>query len=175
MKTLLAFSILVLVAFGQGSHTLALAVTLEFLPASQMVGLGRPVSVDVVISGLAAGGPSSVGAFDLDVSFNPSILSSTGVRFGQFLGGPGEVLTTSSLGRGVIDLAAVSFLSPQELNALQPARFSLASLDFSPLREGTTPLSFSQAVIADAFGGTLATTVSGGIANVAASEPASSS
>jgi hypothetical protein len=148
---------------------------LEFLPALQTAGLGQPVSVDVVISGLAAGGPPSVGAFDLDVSFNPTIFSSTGVRFGQFLGNPGlgEVLTISSPARGVIDLAAVSFLSPEELNALQPARFSLASLDFSSLREGTSPLAFSQAIIADAFGGTLATTASGGIVNVAAPEPSS--
>jgi hypothetical protein len=175
MKTLLSFTILIVVALSQGSRTSVLAVTLEFLPASQMIGLGQSATVDVIISGLAAVGPPSVGVFDLDVTFNPAILSSTGVRFGDLLGKPvlGEALTTSSSARGVIDLAAVSLLSPEELNALQPARFSLASLDFSSLREGTSPLSFSQALMADAFGGILETTASGGIVNVAAPEPSS--
>ena len=159
MRTLLCFTMLILVALCQGNNTLALAVTLEFSPTSQIVDPGKPVTVDVVISGLAAGGPPSVGAFDLDVSFNPAILSSTGVTFGHSLGNPGlgEVLTASSLVPGVIDFAAVSLLSSEELDALQPARFSLANLAFSPVGVGTSRLTFSQVIVADTFGVTLDT------------------
>ncbi len=69
-------------------------VVLDFVPASQTVPVGQSVTADVVISGV--GRPPSVGAFDLDVSFDPTILSPTGVPvFGLFLGNPGplEALT----------------------------------------------------------------------------------
>lgn len=175
MKRRLGFTLLALVALYQGSQTLALAVSLEFVPMSQTVASGQPVNVDVVISGLGPlFGPPSVGAFDLDVSFNPAILSPTQVAFGEFLGNPntGEALTVSQFTPGVIDFAAVSLLSPEGLDALQPDRFSLAILSFNSLALGTSPLSFSQVIVADAFGKTLDTDSRAGSVNVAP-EPSS--
>src|SRR5262245_9225206 len=71
------------------------AVSLEFSPSAQTVAAST-VSVDVVVSGLAAGGPPSVGSFDLDVTFDPTVLSPIGVTFGPLLGDPnlGEALAT---------------------------------------------------------------------------------
>ncbi len=135
--------------------------------------MGQPVTVDVVISGLGAGAPPSVGAFDFDVSFNPGILSPTGVSFGPFLGNPDlfEALTSFALTPVLVDFAEVSLLLPAELDALQQATFTLATLSFDTLALGTSPLTFSQVVVADAFGGKLIPSVGGGSVNVIVSEP----
>jgi hypothetical protein len=150
-----------------------LAITVDFVPSTQSVGVGQPVAVDVVISGLTAGAPPSVGAFDLDVSFNAGILSPTGVTFGPFLGDPAllEALTSVAVTPGLVDFAEVSLLLPAELDALQPASFSLATLSFDALMAGTSPLTFSQVAIADAFGATLTASVSSGSINVVVPEP----
>ena len=66
----------------------------------------------------------------------------------------------------MIDFAAVSLLSPGELAALQPARFSLASLSFNSLALGTSSLTFSQTIVADAFGNTLDVSARDGSVNV---------
>jgi hypothetical protein len=150
-----------------------LAITVDFVPTAQSVGVGQPVTVDVVISGLTAGAPPSVGAFDLDVSFNSGILSPTGVTFGPFLGDPAllEALTSVVATPGLVDFAEVSLLLPAELDALQPASFALGTLSFDTLARGTSPLTFSQVVLADAFGGTLTPSVGGGTINVVVPEP----
>src|SRR5437899_519027 len=68
--------------------TPALAISLDFVPSLETVFVGQPVIVDIVISGTVAGGPPSIGAFDLDVSFDPHNLRSTAASFGPFLGIP---------------------------------------------------------------------------------------
>gem|GEM_PF-885356 len=138
-------------------HTAAaVAVSLDFVPSSQEVQVGQPVSVDIFISGLGEGIPPSVGAFDLDVSFDPAILSPTGVAFGPFLGIPFvDALVDANFPPGVIDLAEVSLLPSADLDLLQPAAFPLATLFFDTLALGTSPLIFSQVIVDDAFGGKL--------------------
>ena len=61
-------------------------ILLSLVPSSATVTTGNTVNVNVSISGLS--NPPSVGAFDLDVGFNPAILSPTTVTFGSFLGEP---------------------------------------------------------------------------------------
>ncbi|MGH7392263.1 MAG: hypothetical protein ACREM3_22815 [Candidatus Rokuibacteriota bacterium] len=152
MKTLFRFGLVVALG-GLLEVTPALAVSLGFVPASQTAGVGESVSVDVVVSDLGAGSAPSLGAFDLDVSFDPLILAPTSVTFGPFLGDEGlvEALTSFTLLPGVVDLAEVSFLLPAELDALQPASFTLATLFFDTLGVGTSPLTFAQALLDDAF------------------------
>ena len=115
------------------------------------------VVVDIVISGLGSGVPPSVGTFDLDVSFDPSILSPTNVTFGPFLGDPdlAEALTNSNFLPGVVDFAELSLLSPSELDVLQPGAFSLATLAFDTLGPGSSPFVFTQIIVDDAFGNKL--------------------
>jgi len=113
------------------------------------------VVVDVVVSGL--GRPPSVGAFDLEVVFDPVILSSTGVTFSSFLGDAVllEALTDFRFLPGSVELAEVSLLLSAELDALQPANFTLATLSFSALTSGSTTLTFSEITLDDAFGNLL--------------------
>ncbi len=100
-------------------------------------------SVDVVVSGLSSAN-EIVAAFDLDVTYDPSILTATGVTFGTLLGDPalfeadnGVVLTS-----GRIDFWALSLLSDADLVLLQPDSFSLATFSFQTLGAGTTDLLF---------------------------------
>lgn len=151
MRTLIRATLLCMVSLW-ASPALALPVTLEFVPSSQTVRVGQPVSLDVMIAGL--GRPPSVGALDLDVSFNPTVLLPTGVTFGSFLGDVdlGEALTAFTLSPEMVDVAAVSLLLPGELDARQPSVFPVARLSFTTLAVGTSPLIFSQVVVDDAFG-----------------------
>ncbi len=119
------------------AHSVAAAI-ITLTPASLTASPGSPVTLDVSISGL---GGNTLGAFDLDVGFDPAILSPTTVVFGPFLGDPAllEALTSFSFATpGVVDFAQVSFLPPADLAALQPASFSLATLSFNAIAAGTT-------------------------------------
>jgi hypothetical protein len=161
MKTAVLFVLIFCGGIGLGSPQ-ALAVTLEFEPAFSGVAVGQQAIVDVVISGLAQ--PPSVGTFDLDVGFDPMVLSPVAVDFGVFLGDPGlgDALTSVALLPAVIDFAEVSLLSPALLDQLQPARFPLATISFNVLTAGTSPLFFSQTIVDDAFGEKLDVEARGG-------------
>ena len=118
-----------------------------------MVGLGTSITVDIEISGLTAAG-EIVSAFDLDVLYDPTILSATNVTFGPFLGDPFlDLLTGFSFpGPGVVDFAALSFLFDSELATLQSDTFVLASLSFDTIGVGTSSLTLVLDAINDVKG-----------------------
>ncbi len=138
----------------------ALAITLDLVPTTPAVIAGDSLDVAVVIAGTVAAGAPSIGAFDLDVDYDPAILMPTNVVFGPFLGDPDpfafETFTNLLFLPGVVDLAEVSLRSPADLDALQPDSFILAILSFSALASGNAVLSFSQTELSDAFGNKLA-------------------
>ena len=156
MKKLIWLGVVVGVSGLLGASP-ALAISLDLVPSSPTVFQGHSVDVAVVISGLVAGGPPSVGAFDLTVSFDPAILSPTSVTFGRFLGNPDllEALAGFNFLAGFVEFAEVSLLSSAELDTLQPASFTLATLSFTALESATTTLAFSQITVDDAFGNLL--------------------
>ena len=133
------------------------AVFLSLVPSSATVTTGNTVNVNVFISGV--GDPPSVGAFDLNVGFDPAILAPTGVTFGAFLGDPTlfEALTAFDFGTpGRVEFAEVSLLLPSELDALQRSGFLLAILSFSAIGNGTSPFFFAgNQIVDDAFGNKL--------------------
>ncbi len=138
----LLFLLMTTLVFGAWGN--AQAVSLNFVPSSQTVGIGMPVSVDVQISGLGTAG-EIVSAFDLDVTYNPAVLAATNVTFGPFLGDPFffEALTDFNLSTaGIVDFSELSLLFDFELESLQPDTFVLASLDFDAIGAGTSGLSF---------------------------------
>jgi hypothetical protein len=106
------------------------------------------LTTDIILSGLPAGG--IVSAFDFDVLYNPAALaglSGVSVSFGSWLGDVGkyEVLQSSVLSSGLIDLASVSLLSDLALQSRQnPAGGSLvlATLNFDGVTSGSTSLEF---------------------------------
>ena len=120
------------------------AFTLSVVPQSSAVGVGGTVSVDVVASDLAGGAAPSLGAYDLDLSFDPSLLSFSNISFGTGLSVTGvEGIQGSDLGTGVINPFEVSFEDTVDLNALQADAFTLFTITFNAASAGTSLLSLS--------------------------------
>lgn len=134
----------------------AASISLTLTPSTATFTSGELVEVDVTVWGLPAGGPPSVGAFDLTVAFDAGVLKPLGVEFGAFLGDASlfEALTGFDPSiPGLIEFAEVSLLAPDALDALQPASFNLATLLFEAIADGTSGFAFfGDRRIDDAFG-----------------------
>jgi hypothetical protein len=150
VKTVLCVAGIVLLL---GAAALA-DVVVYFDPYSQPVITGQQVNVDVVISGLGNFMPPSAGSFDLTAAFDPTLLLPTTVTFGPFLGDPnlGQALTGYQFSASEVEFAEVSLLTPEQLDALQPGMFTLATLSFTALRDGTASFSLVDGVVDDPFG-----------------------
>ena len=145
---------------------------LDLVPNPAMVGVGDSLSVDIVVSGLGAGGAPSVGTFDFDITYDDSILAATGVDFGLLLGDSGffEAIDGFDLSTsGLVDLFEVSFLFDFELDPLQPDSFTLATLNFDAIGLGTSALDFTQVILDDSFAQSLNPAVTGASAIVSSS------
>ena len=136
----------------------ALAITLSLEPASQTIFTGDTATVDVKISDLGDLAPDSLGAFDLDITYDDSIVTFASIDFGTHLGDPSffEAFTiVGTTAAGVVDFAEVSLLFDFELDALQPSSFTLATLTFTGKSEGSSLLEVTRdpfLYLGDAFG-----------------------
>ncbi|HEX7035857.1 MAG TPA: cohesin domain-containing protein [Pseudomonadales bacterium] len=131
----------------------ARALIIEFVPADQTVALGGTASVDVVIDGLGTGVAPSLGAFDLEITFDDAILAPAGIAFGGLLGdGIVTSVNGGTLTAGRTDAFELSFLFPSELDALQPSTFTLLTLSFEARSVGSAVLSLGRAILGDGFG-----------------------
>ncbi len=151
------------------------AATISFDPATQTAPAGSSLSVKLGISGLGGGVAPSLGTFDLNIGYNPSLLSFTGVSFGDpVLGdqldlfGLGSLTGSSNTTPGTVNVFELSLDSVADLNSLQAAGFTLATFTFSALSEGTSPLSISINTLGDANGAPLAATTTSGSITVTA-------
>ena len=130
------------------------AVILSMEPGGTEAIPGDTVVLDLVISGLGAGGADSLGDFDLDLFYDPAALSVTSISLTGLLGdvGLGEAIDLSlgDDGFGTIALTLISTLLDFELDAIQPGSFSLATIEFSVdvLADGTS----TEVGIASVFG-----------------------
>ncbi len=141
----------------------AQAQLLTFAPSSQSLNSGDAFSVDLRISGLGDGTSLSVGVFDIDVFFDALLLSFDDATYGAGL----DVLGLGSLqittpGGGAVNLFELSFDTAAELNALQPAAFTLATLHFTALTAGTSALDLAVNAMGDADGADLPVSVQNG-------------
>jgi hypothetical protein len=152
------------------STSLAQAITIGFDPVTQDVILGNPAVVDLFISGLGNYEPPSLGVFDLDIAYNPTILDFTGYVLGPYLGDTaiGEALDLSwgETAPGLVNIGELSLLFDWELDALQPSSFTLASLTFDTLALGPSPLGLSVNALGDAYGDPITADVQSGSVNV---------
>lgn len=122
---------------------LAHSALIGLQPDSNAAENGDSISLDLVISDLGNFGPDSLGAFDISVGFDASVMSFTGYSLGGLLGDLSlfEALDLSTgESAGAVNVAEVSLLSALDLNALQPGEFTLATLTFgvSNLAVGAT-------------------------------------
>lgn len=164
-KSILAILLASMVLLGVSP---AFAISIGFNPVNSTVTLGSPVDVALTISGLEDSASPSLGIFDLDLSFDPTILSLSGVSFGDpVLGdqldlfGLGSITATTP-GSGSVNLFELSFDLPDDLNMLQAGDFTLAMLTFNTLSAGTSSLTLSVNALGDAFGDPLVATLNNG-------------
>ncbi len=157
MKNILTTGIVLGVTALLSSQVLAARVSLD--PIEQTISLGSPAEVSVAISDLGDGLPPSLGAFLIEVTFDNNILNFASVTYGESLGNPNDVFETdvvTTSGPNMVSLDEFSFLSAPELDALQPDSFTLATLTFTSVGVGTSPLGFGSIDLSDAVGLTTA-------------------
>lgn len=100
-------------------------------------------------------GAAVLGDYDLDISFDPTVLTLDSFVVSDALGSVagGEALDVSLgvVSAGLLNLSVISTLSAAQLDVLQGASFSLASLGFTvgPLAPGS---STTVAIAVNAFG-----------------------
>ena len=150
------------------------SIVLSLQPSSQSVAEGSQVTVDLAISGLSD--PPSLGTFDLNIEFDPTLLSFSNFAFGDpTLGdqldptGGKNILSFVNPGVGTTDLFELSLDSASTLNALQASGFTLGVLTFDTIGIGTSELSLSINALGDAEGNSLSATLQNGSVSVASS------
>ncbi|WP_124974585.1 cohesin domain-containing protein [Aphanothece sacrum] len=129
---------------------IAQAVSLQLIPSSTNITVGQNVTVAVVISDLGNKVPPSLSFYDLDINFNPSILSFNNAIFGNQLNL--NNLGTSPItipGNGVVSIWEASGDSDTDLDTLQLGSFTLATLSFKGIGVGNSALNISITEILD--------------------------
>lgn len=153
-------SMLAGVVFSFSAGVAHASVMLSFEPTIS----GLQLDVGVRISGLGNGAPPSLGAYDLDVSFDDVILDFAGLTFGDpvlgnqldfsVFGSIADFSEDSDPNIGLVDFFEISLEPPGVLDSSQADSFIVATLTF----DGTDPssLSFASVVLSDSVGNRIA-------------------
>lgn len=155
---------LAMAAIGSVAH----AATLSAVSASTTVNVGSTLTVIINASDLIDVSAPSLGAFDLDINFNASVLSYTGFNWGDSV--HGDQLDLAQLGSingydvshaatGSLNFYEVSLDDIVTLNDMQAGNFGLLTLTFSALTTGTSSLMLNVNAFGDADGNTLDTQI----------------
>ena len=172
---LLALAVGAAVFLSVGS---AWAVSIDIVPASQDVLVGDTVDVEIAISGLGNLGVPSLGAFDIVLAFDPTVLTYQSAVFGDpLLGdeldvwdfGMNPMGVTS--GAGTVNPWEVSLDFPIDLDTLQAGDFTLVTLSFAAAGPGTSTLTLWANALGDAAGAPLAADLGGGSVSVQSAVP----
>jgi hypothetical protein len=121
--------------------------TLGFTPDSATLGIGQTLTLDVVLSDRP--GATPLGFFDIDIVFDPAIVSFAGMSLSNALGDIGLGLAIDSslppdLVGGVVNLSVLSLLA--ELPA-QPMSLLLGRISFSAIGLGESGIGFGFAAL----------------------------
>jgi hypothetical protein len=115
------------------------AAFVTLTPSSGTIQVGGSFDLDVVVSELPDG--EIVSAFDLDLLFDPGLLSFSGLSFGPGFGSADDIVADALDLAGVIDFFLFSFLLDDELFALQEGgSVRLATLTFTAVAAGIASL-----------------------------------
>jgi len=169
IKQLLIISGLAVVSISSSA-----AINLTAYPVTQTIVEGGIASIDIRIDGLGIGNAPSVSTYDIDIAFNPSVLSFSSTIFGDRV--LGDQLDLLSLGKvssvtpslGTVNLFELSLDTPMDLNNLQADSFVLMTLYFSGLSVGMSPIDITLNALGDAEGEFLLANISSGFVTVTA-------
>lgn len=152
------------------------AASISVTPSTQSVNLGDQAVVSLDISGLGTGSAPSVGVFDIDLSFDASILALNSVTVGDpVLGDQLDLFALGSIlgvtpGAGTVNVFEISLDLPDDLNLLQADAFTLATFTFNTLAAGSSVLGLTLNALGDADGFPLEATLTGGSIDVVGQE-----
>lgn len=158
-------ALIVTLCFAGTAH----AISITFSPSTQSVGAGSILQADLTISGVNVVDRSlPLGAWDVNISFDPSILSFTSATFGTNLDvlGLGSTQNVSSLASGITELYEISLDTAADLASYQATSFTLVTLSFNAIGIGTSVLGININALTDADGNSLTATVEPGSATV---------
>jgi len=156
-------------------------VNISVFPSGQSIALGSKVTVSLSIAGLGSFAAPSLGTFDLNLVFDPTVLSFNSAVFGDpILGdqldptGLGNTINFANPSTGAVELFDLSLDTASQLNSLQPSSFVLARVVFHTGGWGTSPLDLTANSLGDADGNSLTADLLSGSATVTAvPEPSS--
>lgn len=156
----------------------ARAALIELVPASTTVSLGEQFDLALTISGLGDGVAPSVGTYDVDVSFDPSVLQPLSVAIGDpVLGdqldlfGLGSILSVTP-SAGMLNLFELSLDLPTDLDDLQAPAFTLATLTFQAIDLGVSSVTPGLNALGDSLGSPIDFQATGAQVNVRGSQQA---
>jgi len=158
------FLVCLIAAIGFLHYGAASAITLEVVPSSSTVNKGGSLTADIKVSGLGDGSAPSLGAYDIDLTFDAGLFTFNSFTFGDpVLGnqldlfGFGSVSGSSLVGN-TLDLFEISLDLASDLDTLQAPEFILASVVFDVnqvLGVGLFDLSISPFGLSDSLGDSL--------------------
>jgi hypothetical protein len=129
---------------------------LMFQPGSQTVAPGASVSVDVTISGIVA---PWLGAYDILVQYDPSILQAHTLIWSSALSGMGSALPDETFpSSDSVKFVVVSLEDAAILGTLQDGNqpLTLGTIGFDAIGPGTSPLHFGSVILGDGNGDPIA-------------------
>jgi hypothetical protein len=109
------------------------------VPSQITLPLNSSFSFDIVMTGLEADG-QVLSVYDLTIGYNPAILQFAAAQSGGGLGS-GSMFLSGPAG-GLVSLFELSTLPDADLAALQGNSLTLATLSFTGIGLGTSPLAF---------------------------------
>ena len=131
------------------------ALTLRIDASSDVLLPDELITATVRLLGIGDGGQDAVGAFDIRLDWNESILAIESIAILPALGVPGDALDVVSSGDGRVRFANVSLLSPAALAGIQGDDVALVSIVLRALTPGHTMLDPSLLRVGDAWGADL--------------------
>lgn len=152
----------------------ASSASLIVTPPSQTINLGGDAAVNIDITGLGNGSSPALAAYTgLVISYDSTLLMPISVTFSNRLGDPTDPTQTLLLSNlflpSAVQLDGVSFLSAAQLFALQSTasnEFTIATLTFQGVADGTSPLDLAYGALSDENGNSLTETIVNGSVTV---------
>lgn len=142
----------------------AWAITLSFNPATSWIDVGDPIDISIAISGLEN---ENLSTFDLNINYDAAILSFDKYVLGSGLGDLSNPMEAEDWslggGGGTVHLSEISLLLDF---SWQHDSFTLATVSFTGISMGTSPLQFSNVILGDEWGNELSATLADGSVNV---------
>ncbi len=122
-------------------------------PPAGQVTVGSTITANIFLSGL--GGSLDLGAFDISLSYNSSLLSLSSVSLGTGLnlGNPAQSSYSVSTPPGAVNTQEISFVAPSILATSQPDDLVLFTVTFLGLANGISPFPFTKVDLSDGAGG----------------------